>query len=67
MMAASIEHQAKIYPKSAISSYEEVKASNPQDWIISPKETAQQVIWLALDAPRAITGDGILMTGGATW
>ena len=67
MMAASMEHQAKISSKSASSIYEEVKASNPQDRIISPEEIAQQIIWLALDAPRAITGEDILMTGGATW
>ena len=67
MMAASMEHQAKISSKSAISIYEGVKASNPQDRIISPEEIAQQIIWLALDAPRAITGEDILMTGGATW
>ena len=67
MMAASMEHQAKISSKSASSIYEEVKSSNPQDRVISPEEIAQQIIWLALDAPRAITGEDILMTGGATW
>ena len=66
MMVASMEHQAKIYSKSELSIYEKVKASNPQERIISPEEIAQQIIWLALDASRATTGEDILMTGGAT-
>ena len=66
-MAASMEHHAKTSSKSTLSIYEEVKASNPQDRIISPEEIPQQIIWLALDAPRAITGEDILMTGSATW
>ena len=67
MMAASLESQAMTRSKSVSSLYEEAKNSNPQKRIISSREIAQQIVWLALDAPAAITGEDILMTGGATW
>ena len=34
--------------------------------IITADEIAAQIVWLALDAPAALTGEDILMTGGAT-
>ena len=67
MMAASLESLAKESSKIKSSLYEEAKNSNPQNRIISPREIAQQIVWLALDALVAITGEDILMTGGATW
>ena len=67
MMAASLGSLAKTYSKSISSMYEEAKTSNPQKRIIAPQEIAQQIVWLALDAPVAITGEDILMTGGAIW
>ena len=63
MMAASLGSLAKTYSKSIGSMYEEAKNSNPQKPIIAPREIAQQIVWLALDAPFAITGEDIFMTG----
>ena len=67
MMQQSLTNQAKTMGKSVDDLYAEAKGLNPQSRIITPQEIAQQVTWLALDAPQALTGEDILMTGGAQW
>ena len=67
MMQQSLTSQAKTMGRSVDDLYAEAKGLNPQSRIITPQEIAQQVTWLALDAPQALTGEDILMTGGAQW
>ena len=67
MMQQSLTNQAKTMGRSVDDLYADAKGLNPQSRIITPQEIAQQVTWLALDAPQALTGEDILMTGGAQW
>lgn len=67
MMRESLTQQAQSLGTSVDRLYADAKDSNPQARIITPQEIAQQVTWLALDAPQALTGEDILMTGGAQW
>ena len=67
MMQQSLSNQAKTLGRSVNDLYAEAKNLNPQSRIITPQEIARQVTWLALDAPQALTGEDILMTGGAQW
>ena len=67
MMRESLIQQAKTLGLSIDELYANAKDANPQGRIITPEEIAQYVTWLALDAPQALTGEDILMTGGAQW
>ena len=67
MMAASLSNQARKRGVDVDTVYAEARHSNPQGRIITADEIAAQIVWLALDAPQALTGEDILMTGGATW
>ena len=67
MMAASLGNQARKRGVDVDTVYAEARSSNPQGRIITADEIAAQIVWLALDAPAALTGEDIRMTGGATW
>lgn len=67
MMKNSLANQAKNRDVPVDQIYGEARAANPQSRIITPDEIASQICWLGLDAPMALTGDDILMTGGAVW
>ena len=67
MMAASLGNQARNRGVEIETIYEEARNQNPQGRIITADEIAAQIVWLALDAPAALTGEDILMTGGASW
>ena len=67
MMAASLGSQADTRGVAVDDIYAEARRDNPQGRIITPDEIAGQITWLALDAPPALTGEDILMTGGASW
>ncbi len=67
MMRRSMARQAELEGITIDQQYARVKNDNPQARIITPDEIAQQITWLALDAPLALTGEDILMTGGASW
>lgn len=67
MMARSLEAQAGQLGVETAELYEDAIRQNPQGRIISADEIAAQVAWLALDAPPSLTGEDILMTGGARW
>ena len=67
MMRKSLNQQAKTLGLPIDELYANAKDANPQGRIITPQEIAQYVTWLALDAPSALTGEDILMTGGAQW
>ena len=67
MMRRSMARQAELEGITIDQQYARVKNDNPQARIITPDEIAQQITWLALDAPLALTGEDILMSGGASW
>lgn len=67
MMKASLTNQARQRGISVDDIYAEARANNPQGRIITADEIASQITWLALDAPQALTGEDMLMTGGASW
>ena len=67
MMEASLGDRARSRGVDVDSLYAEARADNPQGRIIAADEIARQVSWLALDAPQALTGEDILVTGGASW
>ena len=67
MMENSLASQARERGVDASVLYDEARHDSPQSRIITPDEIARQIIWLALDAPLSLTGEDILMTGGASW
>ena len=67
MMENSLASQATDRGEDIARLYDETREQSPQMRIISPDEIAKQITWLALDAPISLTGEDILMTGGAQW
>ena len=67
MMKASLTNRARSRGVNVETLYNEARKDNPQSRIITADEIANQITWLALDAPLALTGEDIMMTGGASW
>ena len=67
MMKASLTNRARSRGVNVETLYNKARKDNPQSRIITADEIAHQITWLALDAPLALTGEDIMMTGGASW
>ena len=47
--------------------YKEIAKNNLQKRVIQTSEIAEQICWLALNAPVSLTGEDIRITGGELW
>ena len=55
------------YGIKIVDNNKEIAKNNLQKRVIQTSEIAEQICWLALNAPVSLTGEDIRITGGELW